>query len=165
MFNAWSEDLGGFREQIAPGAFRESIKRDDVRALFNHSADFVLGRNLSGTLRLKEDKNGLAVEIDPPDTGFARDLLVSMARGDVNQMSFGFVTEKDEWDYADQKNIKRTLKQVRLFDVSVVTYPAYPQTDAAVRALRALTAADEDAVKALAAVRNAHRRRALSLNF
>lgn len=137
VFDALSEDLGGFREKIQPGAFAETIKSDDVRALFNHSPDHVLGRNRAGTLKMIEDDRGLAVEIDPPDTQLARDLVVSMQRGDINQMSFGFVTEVDEWDREDSERVIRTLKRVRLFDASVVTYPAYPQTDVGVRSLNA----------------------------
>lgn len=165
VFDKLSENLGGFREKIAPGAFADTIKADDVRALFNHSPDFVIGRNRAGTLRMTEDDRGLAVDIDPPDTAFARDLMISMERGDINQMSFGFVTQRDEWDQSDPKAIVRTLQQVRLFDVSVVTYPAYPQTDAAVRELRALQASgDEDAARA-ARVAHAMRRRRLALGI
>jgi HK97 family phage prohead protease len=137
VFNQWSEDLGGFREQIAPGAFTESIAgRDDVRALINHNPDLLLGRNLAGTLRLAEDARGLAIEIDPPDTQVARDLLVSMERGDITQMSFAFSTLDDSWETRG-KQPHRTLLKVRLFDVSPVTYPAYPQTDVSVRSLAA----------------------------
>jgi hypothetical protein len=133
VFNQWSEDLGGFREKIRPGAFKKTLKEADVRALFNHDANYVLGRNKSGTLTLSEDDTGLAIDIDPPDTTWANDLKVSMQRGDVNQMSFGFQTVKDEWNNEDKTNIERELVEVKLFDVSVVTYPAYPQTNAQVR--------------------------------
>lgn len=134
VFNS-ATDLGWFREQIRPGAFADSIKADDVRALFNHDPNIVLGRNTAGTLRLGEDDKGLAIEIDPPDTQQARDLIVSMERGDVTQMSFGFFTEKEEWDESDRTSPLRTLIKVRLFDVSPVTYPAYPDTDVSVRSL------------------------------
>ena len=134
VFNQLSEDLGGFREQIAPGAFKEALS-DDVRALFNHNPDFILGRNVAKTLRLKEDSKGLAIEIDPPDTQVARDLIVSMDRGDITQMSFGFSIRPNgqNWAEDDDGTIIRTLTNVRLFDVSPVTYAAYPQTDVAVR--------------------------------
>jgi uncharacterized protein len=128
-------DGGWFREKIAPGAFTDSVQTDDVRALWNHDANFVLGRNRAGTLKLHEDERGLAIEIDPPDTQFARDLLVSIERGDVSQMSFGFQTVRDSWVRStDGNNLDvRTLEKVKLFDVSPVTFPFYPETDVAVR--------------------------------
>ncbi|MDA0780666.1 MAG: HK97 family phage prohead protease [Rickettsiales bacterium] len=134
IFNQLSEDLGGFQEKIEPGAFSKSLKNADVRALWNHDANFILGRNKAGTLTLSEDKTGLAIEILPPDTQFARDLMVSMERGDVTQMSFGFRTIKDKWETEAGKDI-RTLLEVEIFDVSPVTYPAYTQTDVALRSL------------------------------
>lgn len=139
VFNQLSEDLGGFREQIAPGAFAGAVKTDDVRALWNHNPDFVLARTVSKTLTLKEDARGLSIEIDPPDTQVARDLLVSIERGDVSQMSFGFSVKPDgqNWGKDDEGRNIRTLTDVRLFDVSPVTYPAYPQTDVAKRSLQA----------------------------
>jgi len=136
VFNSLSENLGGFRERIAPGAFRESIEADDVRALWEHDPQYVLGRNRAGTLQMAEDARGLRVAIRPPETTWARDLMESMRRGDVNQMSFGFTVVKpggDAWETVDGQQI-RTLKRVRLADVSVVTYPAYPQTSAEARA-------------------------------
>jgi HK97 family phage prohead protease len=130
-------DIGGFfREQIKPGAFAEALGRDDVRALINHDEDLVLGRNKAGTLRLEEDEKGLRIELDPPDTQYARDLIVSMERGDISQMSFAFIARKQEWDDTTDPPL-RTILDVELFDVSVVTYPAYPDTSAAVRSLEA----------------------------
>lgn len=144
VFNSLSEDLGGFREQIAPGAFDEAIEKDDVRALFNHNPDHILGRNVAKTLRLKSDARGLAIEIDPPDTQIARDLIVSMKRGDVTQMSFGFTIRPNGQDWAkdDSGVYVRTIKRVRLYDISPVTYPAYPQTDVAVRSLAEIRAGE-----------------------
>lgn len=144
VFGQLSEDLGGFREQIAPGAFRDAIETDDVRALFNHDANYVLGRNRSGTLRLAEDARGLAIEIDPPDTQTIRDLVIApIERGDVTQMSFGFSVRPNGQDWAknDEGQTIRTLKKVRLYDVSPVTFPAYPQTDIAARDYRAFLGA------------------------
>src|SRR5574343_64153 len=126
VFEKLSENMGGMREKIAKGAFMKSISKDDVRALWNHNPDYVLGRNKAGTLRLSEDDKGLAIEIDPPDTQRARDLMVSIKRGDVTQMSFAFSSVADSWD--NEKHV-RTLTEVKLYDVSPVTYPAYPQTD------------------------------------
>lgn len=139
VFNQWSEDLGGFREQISRGAFASAIGADDVRALFNHDTNQVLGRNKSGTLTLLEDERGLLSEIILPDTQLARDLEVLMKRGDINQMSFAFSISKDgqEWKKQADGVWERTISKVsRLYDVSVVTIPAYPQTDAAIRAMK-----------------------------
>lgn len=136
VFNQLSEDLGGFREKIAPGAFKTSIGEDDIRALFNHDPSLILGRNVAGTLRLKEDRVGLAYELDLPDTQLARDLAVSIERGDITGNSFGFQTVSDKWEMKDGVDL-RTLLEARLFDISPVTYPAYPQTDLAMRSLEA----------------------------
>lgn len=133
VFNSLSENLGGFREIILPGAFAGSLG-EDVRALWNHDANHVLGRTRAGTLSLMEDDTGLRVEITPPDS--AADKLESMRRGDVDQMSFGFWTLDDEWRMQDGEPL-HILKSVRLFDVSVVTYPAYPETEASVRSMTA----------------------------
>ena len=132
VFDVWADIGGWFREKIAPGAFKNSLKKDDVRALMNHDSNFVLGRNKAGTLRLAEDKKGLAVEIDPAPTTWANDLMISMKRGDVSQMSFGFTVNKADDDYNEDTRI---LRDVNLFDVSIVTFPAYPTTSAEVRSL------------------------------
>lgn len=135
VFNSYSERLGWFREIIIPGAFAASIETDDVRALWNHDANYVLGRNRAGTLLLEEDARGLKVEIDPPDTQWARDLQESIRRGDVTQMSFGFFVQDEIWRKEDGDDI-RELRKVELFDVSPVTYPAYPATEVGIRSLK-----------------------------
>src|SRR5262245_47373863 len=132
VFNQKSEEIFGFREIILPGAFKNTIKNADVRALWNHDPNFVLGRNKNGTLTLREDKVGLVSEIDFPETTFARDIFQSIKRGDVDQMSFGFRTVTDNWRMEKGETV-RELVEVQLFDVSPVTFPAYPQTDVAAR--------------------------------
>ena len=124
-----------FKEKVRKGAFAESIGRDDIRALFNHDPNYVLGRNRAGTLELVEDNVGLRVRITPPDTSWARDITTSIRRGDISQMSIGFVVEDDEWSSKDGIDT-RELKKVRLFDVSPVTFPAYTATDVGVRAMQ-----------------------------
>ena len=127
-------DIGGyFNEQIAPGAFDGTLG-GDIRALFNHDTAHVLGRTIAGTLRLASDDRGLAVEIDMPDTAMARDLAVSMTRGDISGMSFGFNVTKQTWDESGPV-ILRTIESVELFEVAIVTFPAYDATDVAVRSL------------------------------
>jgi len=135
VFDSWSEELGGifpFREKVLPGAFVDSIVHDDIRALFNHDPNFVLGRNKAGTLELAEDQKGLLVKITPPDTQWAKDLLVSIRRGDITQMSFGFIVLEDIWQESEGVDIRELLK-VKLFDVSPVTFPAYSQTECDIR--------------------------------
>ena len=135
VFNSLSQDLGGFKERIAPGAFTTSLKNSpDVRALFNHDENIVLGRTKSGTLRLSEDETGLAFEADLPDTAMARDLAVSIERGDVDQCSFGFYCMADDWTMIDSTPV-RSVTTAELFDVSAVTYPAYTQTSVTMRSL------------------------------
>jgi uncharacterized protein len=104
-----------------------------LRALLNHDSNFVLGRSKNGTLRLWEDERGLAIEIDPPATRWANDLLVSIGRGDIDQMSFGFTTAEDRWESIDGETRRTILRMDELFDVSPVTFPAYPETDVALR--------------------------------
>lgn len=136
VFNQLSENLGGFRELISPSAF-DDCDMSDVRCLFNHDENHILGRTVSKTLRITRDDSGLHFECDVPDTTLARDLSVSMDRGDVDQCSFSFTVPSGgaEWKDGDTAgSITRTVKKIsRLFDVSVVTYPAYPQTSANIR--------------------------------
>lgn len=132
VFGEWSEDLGGFRERIAPGAFQAALT-GDVRALWNHDPAFVLGRTTNGTLRLAEDDRGLRVEIDPPEGPLYAGFLENVRRGDVSQMSFGFSVIEDEKSYDEDGQRLRLLKEVRLYEVSPVTFPAYPQTEVNLR--------------------------------
>lgn len=133
VFDQLSVDLGGWRERIAPGAFERSVTDADVRALWDHDSKYVLGRNRAGTLELEEDARGLRIQVTPPETTWADDLVAMMRRGDVNQMSFGFYVRADDWTEDPDVGLVRTLRDVDLFDVSVVTYPAYPQTSAEAR--------------------------------
>lgn len=135
LFDELSSNLGGFQERIAPGAFSKAVG-SDVRALFNHNPDLILGRTKSKTLTLREDNRGLYCEITLPNTSVANDLLESINVGNVDQMSFGFRTKKDDWEEVDDVII-RTLIEVDLFDVSPVTFPAYPQTEIAKRSMAA----------------------------
>ncbi len=137
VFDSWSETLGGifpFKEIVRKGAFNESIGKDDIRALFNHDPNYVLGRNRAGTLELVEDEIGLKVRIIPPDTSWAKDIQISIRRGDITQMSIGFVVKEDKWSTENGMDI-REIKKVQLFDVSPVTFPAYTATDVGVRAM------------------------------
>ncbi len=141
--------LAFFDEQIAPGAFAKTIQEHDIRALYNHDPNFVLGRNKAGTLELSEDSKGLQYRVTPPDAQWARDLMETMRRGDVSQSSFGFRTIKDAWDESGDP-VVRTLQEVRLFDVSPVTFPAYEDTEAGVRATAGDTAEARALSRALA---------------
>lgn len=136
LYNVETEIAGFFRERIAPGAFEDAVQTDDVRALFNHDPNFVLGRTSSGTLQLSADHRGLRYDVEPPDTQWARDLMVSVDRGDVTQSSFGFVVPDggDEWTREDGKLPLRTIRKAQLYDVSPVTFPAYAETTVSARA-------------------------------
>lgn len=134
VFNVWSEDLGGFRERFLPGAFTNVLKDADVRALINHNPTLILGRTKANTLSLRQDDTGLWMEVTLPDTQYARDLAESVKRGDIDQMSFAFSVLKDDWAYANDGTVRRTVIELdSLDDVSPVTYPAYPQTSVSAR--------------------------------
>lgn len=133
VFDSPSLDLGGFREVVKPGAFATSVQDGDVRALFNHDPNFVLGRTRSRTLALEEDAHGLRIRVRPPEATWARDLVGSIKRGDISQMSFGFYTKADRWETVGEART-RFLLDVELVDVSPVTFPAYPATKVQARA-------------------------------
>ena len=140
--------FGKFREVIRPGFFTRAInERQDVRALYNHDSNFLLGRTSSGTLNLKEDSKGLFVEISPPDTQSARDLITSIKRRDVTGMSFAFTIKKLRWtenrdedeEGDDEETDLRELLEINtLFDVGPVVYPVYESTTAETKAFRSM---------------------------
>lgn len=120
-------------EIIKPGAFKRALsEKQDVRALIDHDSTLVLGRTRSGTLTLKDDQRGLYTETALPDTTYAKDLREKMTRGDVDGMSFGFIATDQVWGERDGK-FYREILDVDLFDISVVTYPAYTATSAQLR--------------------------------
>lgn len=161
MFNSQTVIAGYFREQIAPGAFANAIDQDDVRALINHDPNYVLGRNKAGTLMLSEDATGLQFECSPPDTQFARDLLVSVERGDVTQCSFAFCCTTEQWEDGESEADLplRTIMKCELLDVSIVTYPAYADTSVAVRSMQEWQRVGADNQAAEIAARRARRLR------
>jgi HK97 family phage prohead protease len=136
VFNKPSVDLGGFREVILPEAVDRTLREGlDVRALVDHDTAKVLGRNKAGTLVMKKTSTGLQVQIDPPQTSYARDILESVNRGDVSGMSFAFRVITDDWHEEDGMPM-REVHDMRISEVSVVTFPAYPDTSVSLRALR-----------------------------
>jgi HK97 family phage prohead protease len=129
-FNSDSVDLGGFKEQIAPEAVDRTLSEAlDVRALVDHDTSKVLGRTRAGTLLLRKDAQGLRIEVEPDqEISYARDIMRAVARGDVSGMSFGFRVVADDWNY-DGKIPMRTVTDMRISEVSIVTFPAYQATD------------------------------------
>ncbi len=142
VFDKLSVEMWGMREKIDPGAFDESLKKDDVRAFYNHDMGRILGRTSAGTLSLSTDKRGLAFVLDLPRS--ATDVAESVDRGDISGMSFGFITLDEKWEREADDNGKpskkpaiRTLMKVRLIEVSPVVFPADPQPDVAKRSYAA----------------------------
>jgi HK97 family phage prohead protease len=127
--NAWYEGSPEIREVIEPGAFAKTITERDVRALWNHNSDVVLGRKENKTLFLREDERGLHNEILPPDTALVRDMCIApIERGDVDQMSFGFRIIRDKFE-EENGVVTITLKELDLVEVSPCTIPQYTGTD------------------------------------
>jgi HK97 family phage prohead protease len=129
VFNSRSENLGGFTETIAPGAFRSSLRsRNDIKLLWNHDSGAVLGSTRAGTLSLTEDDKGLRVSATLPNTTHGRDASELIRRGDVTAFSFGFSLPGRGGDSWSDDGTERVLKSVRLHEVSLVAFPAYPGT-------------------------------------
>jgi HK97 family phage prohead protease len=123
-FDKLSQNLGGFVEQISPAATSKTLQESDVRALFNHDSSMLLGRTSSGTLRLTEDRDGLAYEIDLPDTSVGNDVRELLRRGDISGSSFGFRVIEDSWTETRDGFPLRTIEELALIEVSPVTFPA-----------------------------------------
>lgn len=136
VFNEETNIAGMFTETIMPGAFTAAIERgDDVVFLVNHDG-LPLARTRSGTLRLTQDERGLYIEseLDPNDPD-VRSIVPKMKRGDLDKMSFAFVPTRQSWD--DTGDIpKRMIEDVELFDVAIVTTPAYNGTEIGLRSLQ-----------------------------
>lgn len=122
-----------FREQFKKGAFADSLEEDDQRFLWSHDTSKVLGRTKNNTLRLKEDSTGLHFELDLPKTTLGDDAYESIKRGDVDGVSFGFKAESDEVQEPDDDLPLRTVTKARLFEVSAVAFPAYPDSEVSAR--------------------------------
>jgi HK97 family phage prohead protease len=167
IFDVMSEVLWGFREIIRPGAFTETLKTADVRALWQHQAAMPLGRKKNNTLEIAEDDRGLHITITPPETQWGRDAVASIERGDVDQMSFGFETINDKWSKDENGFPLRELLEVNLFEVSPVTFPAYPDTTVAVRSMEAAGLGEPSAQEDEAALpepwRKAYREREIQI--
>ena len=166
VFNSRSEPLWGFREIIKPGAF-DDVLGDDIRGLFNHDPNFILGRSASGTLSVSVDDKGLRYDIAAPDTQTIRDLVLApMMRGDITQSSFAFRIAHDgeHWYRDDEGIVIREINRFsRLFDVSPVTYPAYQDADSGVRSMKAWQEARDSGALAQAINQRTARERMLTL--
>ena len=138
LFDTTASIGGWFDERIEPGAFKEALKRSDIRALFNHDPNYILARTESGTLEVKEDKKGLFYRFEAPNTNFGNDFLEMLRRGDISQSSFAFTVKKQRWEEErisqDEMKYTRVIEEVeQVYDVAPVTYPAYAETTVSAR--------------------------------
>ena len=137
VFNSLSNELGGFKEIIAPGAFDGRLE-DDVRFLFNHDPNMLLARSTNGTLKMSIDEVGLRYEAAIPDTSVGRDIITLLKNNTLSENSFAFVVEDDSWEIKEGQNIRTINKVSMLADISLVSYPAY--SSAKTVALRSMEA-------------------------
>lgn len=159
VFNRYSQNLGGFVEQVDPGAFTKSLGDSvPVMARFNHEDNFLLGTTEAETLRLFVDGTGLGYEVDLPDTTAGRDVKALAERQDLRYSSFAFRTLTDDWGFTPEGFPLRTLLGVQLVDVAPVTNPAYRDTSTGLRSLashlhigfeQVREAADKDELRSL----------------
>lgn len=139
VYGSLSQDLGGFVERILPGCFTRTLTEpDNIRALYEHDQQRMLGRVGSGTLKLSEDSKGLHFELSLPDTSYARDLGILVERGDIAGCSFGFQVPKggDTWEMRDGQ-LMRDLISVNLHEITITGNPAYLDTTVAKRSMEA----------------------------
>jgi len=149
VFESLSVPLWGFREKIRAGAFKNTISASDnnIRALWNHNRDYVLGSTGNGSLKLKEDDKGLRFELNIADTQIGRDGFVSIERRDVDGMSFSFNAVKQEWDETDPQNVVRTLIEVDCQEISPTAFPAYQDTSISARTAKDDYAEYQESIK------------------
>lgn len=160
-FGTYSEDLGGFRTTIAPGAFDRVLSLADCRLLVNHDPNLLMGRTKSGTLKLSVDATGLAFEGIPPATDLAAHHLESIRRGDMDGCSFTCDIDIDQWDWSGETPIRTIISVSELYDVGPVTFPAFTSTNVSASfSLEAARRAESDRIEA--AARRGRRARALS---
>lgn len=146
VFNTEAIIWGLWREEVAPGAYRKTLSENDIRALWNHDTNIVLGRNKAGTLELREDDHGLYTRILPPDNEWGRPVLDAVQRGDVTGMSIAFRVVKESWWHPPEgsKELpKRTIREAKLYEVSPVTFPAFESTSISARSVTLERSEDE----------------------
>ena len=150
LFNSDSELFAGeWTERIAPGAF-DDVLNDDAVALFNHDSNLILARN-KVNMKLEVDEKGLRYTFEAPNTTAGNDLVENIANGNVRQSSFAFTVDKDEWEHSEDKakpSVRTIKKMKRLYDVSPVTTPAYPDTTVGKRTIDSLKEEAEKRMKA-----------------
>jgi HK97 family phage prohead protease len=162
VFDSRSVNLGGFTEFIRAEAVERTLRDAlDVRALVDHDSAKIIGRTRAGTLQLRKDKRGLAIEIDPPNTTAANDILENIRIGNVTGMSFGFRVLEDDWHMEEGEPVREVL-DMTISEVSIVTFPAYSATDVQV-AMRSLQRFHEVNGTSVEYLRMVHRNRLAGL--
>lgn len=161
LFNSAANIYDLWTEEFAPGAFAKSLRERDVIALHSHDMARVVGRMNAGTLTLREDTKGLAFENPLPDNSDGRDLAVSIDRGDIPGMSFGFRAVKQTWDETVTPP-KRTITEAELYEITYSAMPAYDDTEVGLRSLEGARAEKRNHNKTGALSRIAARRARLA---
>jgi uncharacterized protein len=128
LYEQETELFAGSYEIINKGAFDSTLNKNDIRALWNHNTQYVLGRNKNGSLELKADDKGLFATIKLPNTQYANDLYELVSRGDIDQASFGFNILDEELEELASGGYRWRIKDIDLHEISVVTFPAYENT-------------------------------------